>query len=100
MEAVETFKKAKNAFGSSISIDNFSFKCHYQVSSVILVLLSVVLTSRQTFGSPIHCDAVSNYFIYYIGPNHLDLVDAKASCDSLHFTKKMTKNFVDERVQL
>ncbi|XP_040576862.1 innexin inx2-like [Lepeophtheirus salmonis] len=44
---------------NTISIDNWTFKCYYKISVVLAVFCSVIVTSRQFFGSPIKCDAGS-----------------------------------------
>ena len=40
------------------SIDNWTFKLHYQVSVTLLVASSVLVTASQLFGNPIECDLV------------------------------------------
>ena len=40
-----------------VSIDNWSFKLFYKITTSILVLSSVLVTARQFFGDPIKCDA-------------------------------------------
>jgi len=39
-----------------ISIDNWSFKCYYKVTTFVLLACSVISTSKQFFGDPIQCD--------------------------------------------
>merc|ERR1712168_1161554 len=41
---------------NQISIDNWSFKCFYKITTSILVACSVISTSKQFFGDPIRCD--------------------------------------------
>ena len=38
-----------------VHIDNTVFRLHWQLTSVILIAFSVVVTTRQYIGSPIHC---------------------------------------------
>ena len=42
---------------NTISVDNWAFKLFYKVTTLLFVFCSVVVTSRQFFGSPINCDA-------------------------------------------
>ena len=44
---------------NSISVDNWTFKCFYKVTTVACVFCSVLVTARQFFGAPITCDAGS-----------------------------------------
>ena len=44
---------------NTISIDNWTFKCFYKISTTVCILSSVIATARQFFGSPILCDAGS-----------------------------------------
>eukprot|EP00092_Neocalanus_flemingeri_P002461 GFUD01002633.1.p1 GENE.GFUD01002633.1~~GFUD01002633.1.p1 ORF type:complete len:421 (-),score=78.51 GFUD01002633.1:86-1348(-) len=41
---------------NAVSIDNWSFKCFYKVTTSILLACSVISTSKQFFGDPIQCD--------------------------------------------
>jgi len=41
---------------NQISIDNWSFKCYYKITTAILLGCSVISTSKQFFGNPIQCD--------------------------------------------
>merc|ERR1712106_416365 len=41
---------------NAISIDNWSFKCFYKITTSILLACSVISTSKQFFGDPIQCD--------------------------------------------
>jgi len=45
---------------SGVSIDNWSFKLYYKVTAGLIVLCSFLVSGRQFFGNPIHCDAGSN----------------------------------------
>ena len=45
---------------NQISIDNWSFKCFYKITTSILLACSVISTSKQFFGNPIQCDIVSS----------------------------------------
>ena len=42
---------------NTISVDNWAFKMYYKVTTLLIVLCTVLVTSRQFFGSPIQCDA-------------------------------------------
>ena len=44
---------------NTISIDNWTFKCFYKVSTTVCIFSSVLATARQFFGTPIACDAGS-----------------------------------------
>lgn len=39
-----------------VNIDNNVFKMHYRFTVVLLVIFSVLLTSKEYFGEPISCD--------------------------------------------
>lgn len=39
-----------------IHIDNNVFKLHYKVTVILLVVFSILLSSKQYFGDPIDCD--------------------------------------------
>lgn len=39
-----------------VHIDNNVFKLHYKVTVILLVVFSVLLSSKQYFGDPIQCD--------------------------------------------
>jgi len=41
---------------NTISVDNWTFKFFYKATVLLVVLCSVLVTSRQFFGSPISCD--------------------------------------------
>lgn len=50
-----------NSFKSLIKLekihtDNNVFKLHYKFTVILLVICSVLLTSKQYFGDPIDCD--------------------------------------------
>ncbi len=51
--------KAAKSFmdATSISVDNWTFKCFYKITTTICLACSVAATARQFFGSPIICDA-------------------------------------------
>ena len=51
--------KAAKSFmeAATISVDNWTFKCFYRISTTVLIACSVAATARQFFGSPIICDA-------------------------------------------
>ena len=44
---------------NQISIDNWTFKLFYKATTSILIVCSVVSSSKQFFGDPINCEAVS-----------------------------------------
>ena len=51
-------KTSKSYFEvNQVSIDNWTFKFFYKATVLLVVLCSVVVTSRQFFGEPISCDA-------------------------------------------
>ena len=50
---------------SGVSIDNWSFKLYYKVTAGLIVLCSFLVSGRQFFGNPIHCDAGSVSFNYH-----------------------------------
>lgn len=52
---------------NSISVDNWTFKLFYKVSTTLVIFSSVMTTARQFFGSPITCDAgsVSSLLLFY-----------------------------------
>ncbi len=58
MDLLGIVGKATKAFFDvrTISVDNWTFKLYYKVSVVLVVFCSVIVTSRQFFGSPINCD--------------------------------------------
>lgn len=39
-----------------VHIDNNVFKLHYKFTVIMLIVFSVLLTSKQYFGEPIDCD--------------------------------------------
>ena len=39
----------------SIAIDNFVFRLHYKASFVILIVASILVTSKTYIGDPIDC---------------------------------------------
>lgn len=39
-----------------VHIDNNVFKLHYKVTVILLVVFSILLSSKQYFGDPIQCD--------------------------------------------
>ena len=41
---------------NQISIDNWSFKCFYKITTSILLTCSLISTTKQFFGEPIQCD--------------------------------------------
>lgn len=41
---------------NQISIDNWSFKCFYKITTSILLTCSLMSTTKQFFGEPIQCD--------------------------------------------
>ena len=43
---------------NQISIDNWSFKCFYKITTSILLTCSLMSTTKQFFGEPIQCDLV------------------------------------------
>lgn len=50
-----------NSFKSLIKLeqihtDNNVFKLHYKFTVIILIVFSILLTSKQYFGDPINCD--------------------------------------------
>ncbi len=49
-------KVTKSYFDTGISVDNWTFKAFYRVSTTAFVLFSVLVTARQFFGAPIACD--------------------------------------------
>ena len=59
MDLVGIVTKATKLFldVNTISVDNWAFKLFDKATVVIIVSCSVVVTSRQFFGSPIYCDA-------------------------------------------
>lgn len=40
----------------NVHIDNNVFKLHYRFTVVLLLVFSILLTSKQYFGDPIDCD--------------------------------------------
>ena len=44
-------------FDTSCSVDNWTFKCFYRVTTAVMISCSVLVTARQFFGAPIACDA-------------------------------------------
>ena len=44
---------------NTVSVDNWTFKCFYKVTTTVVIFCSVATTARQFFGSPIACDAGS-----------------------------------------
>ena len=44
---------------NQISIDNWSFKCFYKITTSILLTCSLISSTKQFFGEPIQCDLVS-----------------------------------------
>ena len=79
MDIVGIVTKATKVFldVNTISVDNWTFKMYYKVTVMLTVFCSLIVTSRQFFGSPINCDAgivsVLQLFLYM-------LFFAKASC--------------------
>ncbi|XP_066261516.1 innexin inx2-like [Euwallacea similis] len=53
--------------GEKVRTDNNVFKLHYRFSVIILIVFSILLSSKQYFGDPILCDADTNkeYFDVY-----------------------------------
>ena len=56
----------------NISTENNVFKLHYKFSVILLVIFSVLLSSKQYFGDPIQCDAetrkeIINVFCWFTG---------------------------------
>ena len=43
---------------NQISIDNWSFKCFYKITTSILLTCSLISSTKQFFGEPIQCDLV------------------------------------------
>jgi len=41
---------------NQISIDNWSFKCFYKITTSLLLTCSLISTTKQFFGEPIQCD--------------------------------------------
>lgn len=41
---------------NTVSVDNWTFKCFYKVSTSLLIFSSVIVSARQFFGVPITCD--------------------------------------------
>jgi len=58
-ELLGAFGKAISSFLElkQVSIDNWSFKLFYKVTTSLLLVCSVLVTARQFFGEPIQCDA-------------------------------------------
>ena len=58
MDILGIVGKATKAFFDvrTISIDNWTYKLYYKISVILVVSCSVIVTSRQFFGSPINCD--------------------------------------------
>ena len=52
-------KVTSSMFDTSCSVDNWTFKCFYRVTTVVMIGCSVLVTARQFFGAPIACDAGS-----------------------------------------
>ena len=52
-------KVTSSMFDTSCSVDNWTFKCFYRVTTAVMVGCSVLVTARQFFGAPIACDAGS-----------------------------------------
>ena len=59
MDLIGLVSKATRHFfdAGTISVDNWTFKMYYKVTIVVVILSSVMVTSRQFFGHPIYCDA-------------------------------------------
>ena len=70
MDLVGIVNKATKLFFdvNTISVDNWTFKMYYKVTVMLVVFCSVMVSSRQFFGSPISCDAgaVSKTYMYKI----------------------------------
>lgn len=43
--------------GNSLRIDNNAFTIHYRTTVIILVVFTLVISSRKYFGDPIDCSA-------------------------------------------
>ena len=52
-------KVTSSMFDTSCSVDNWTFKCFYRVTTAVMISCSVLVTARQFFGAPIACDAGS-----------------------------------------
>jgi hypothetical protein len=59
MDLVGLVSKATKVFldVNTISVDNWTFKLYYKASLILVIICSVLVTSRQMFGAPIVCDA-------------------------------------------
>lgn len=59
----------------SVCTDNNVFRMHYKITVIMLLLFTLVVTSKQFFGEPIHCicgsdkdcdkEAINNYCWIY-----------------------------------
>lgn len=45
--------------GDKIRTDNNVFRLHYRFSVILLIVFSVLLSTKQYFGDPIHCHQTS-----------------------------------------
>ena len=53
-----------------VSIDNWVFKLYYKFTTSLLLVSSILTTSKQLFGSPIQCDSGA----VQINPSNIDQI--------------------------
>ncbi|KAL1494949.1 hypothetical protein ABEB36_010450 [Hypothenemus hampei] len=56
-EFVENFQKLVKC--EEVRTDNNIFKLHYKFTVILFIVFSILLSSKQYFGDPIHCDVAS-----------------------------------------
>ena len=75
--ALEVFSSVRYYLSpEEISIDNWIFKLHYQVSTAIWLGSSAIGVAKQYFGDPINCQVFTVKKIYEVqilGPQSLPL---------------------------
>ena len=60
----------------SIVIDSWEFKISNQITPIMLILCSMIVTARQFFGHPIKCDSGHASIVFtnnYVTINHVQL---------------------------
>ena len=95
-------KLIQNYLNNKIVTDNFVFRLHYQITVIILVVFSLMVTSTQLFSRPIQCYSgkknISQDFIntYYCWTHSTFIVINESAVDekvnSIFCQVKPTKN--------
>lgn len=56
MEMLKSLGTFKLQLAGSVQTDNAIFKLHYRFTVAVLVVFSILVTTKQYFGDPINCD--------------------------------------------